>query len=111
MALPSFTATTKLNESSDTKTIARAFNALVTNLQQIFTSILAKPQLDSVLLKSVTLVAGTNQIPHTLGRAWTGWIVIDTQGENLFYTGAQQDPTTYLSLIANNSGVISLQVF
>lgn len=115
MTLPAFTATTKLAESSTTQVpaVVRAFNALVTNIQQIFTSLLGRVQLDSVLLAGVELTTGPNTVPHTLGRTLTGWSitrlnaaasVYDTQATN-------PDPDTYLVLVASAPCTVSLEVF
>lgn len=115
MSLPQFTATSKLAENASTEVpaVVRAFNALVANLQQIFTSLLARVQLDSVLLDGVELVTGPNTVPHTLGRTLTGWSitrlnaaasVYDTQASN-------PDPHTYLVLVASAPCTVSLEVF
>lgn len=115
MSLPQFTATTKLAESSATPLLAvvRAFNALVANLQQVFTSLTGKVQLDSVVLQGVPLSAGTNTIPHTLGRTLTGWTTVRMNALVVLYDAqaANPDPSTYLVLIANAPCVVSLEVF
>jgi hypothetical protein len=115
MSLPPFTATTKLAESSTTQipAIARAFNALVTNLQQIFTTLLGRVQLDSVLLQSVELTTGHNTIPHTLGRTLTGWSAIRQNAAASIYDAqsSNPDPQTYLVLVASAPVTVSLEVF
>src|SRR5580693_6773216 len=105
MSLPQFTATTKLAETASTPLLAvvRAFNALVTSLQSIFTSLLGKVQLDSVILQNVSLVSGSNTIPHTLGRTLTGWSVIRIDSLSGIFETPSPDPSTYLVLFASDA--------
>jgi hypothetical protein len=115
VSLPAFTATTKLTDSPATSasTIVRAFNALVTNLQQIFTSLLQQVQLNSVLLANVELTTGSNIVPHTLGRTLTGWKVTrQNAAASIYDAQATNDaPQTYLVLVASAPCTVSLEVF
>lgn len=117
LSLPSFTATAKLSEGTDPKAMpvatVRAFNALVTNLQMIFTYLLGRVQLDSVLLAGVELVTGPNTVPHTLGRTLTGWKVTRLNAAAAVYDaqGSNPDPGTYLVLVASAPCTVSLEVF
>lgn len=125
MSLPAFTQTNKLTDNTVTtmSSIIRAFNSLIVNLQQIFTALLKKPQLDSVILSSITLNKGLTVIPHTLNRNLTGWQIIrqssigtfestgeasvwDAQGQ-----GSNTNVNTYLYLMSSNSVIVSLLVF
>lgn len=78
ISFPPFTTTTKLADKTETSTqqVVRSFNSLITNLQTIFTALLNKVQLDSVLLQNVVLQPGLNTINHTLGRTLTGVEVV-----------------------------------
>lgn len=115
MSLPQFTATTKLADSSDTKvaSVVRAFNTLIDNLQQIFTSLTKKVQLDSVLLPSISLSTGSNTIPHTLGRTLTGWKITRIDAAAIVYDmqTANTDPQTYLVLFTSGPATVSIEVF
>jgi hypothetical protein len=115
MSLPQFTATTKIAETSTTSIVAivRAFNTLVTNLQGIFTSLLGRVQLDSVVLQDVPITAGQNNIQHTLGRTLTGWKIVRLNGYAAFYDlqGSNPDPTNYLLLMASANCTVSLEVY
>lgn len=115
MSLPQFTATTKLGEGLSTTpgAIARAFNALTSNLQQIFTYLLGRVQLDSVLLSGVMLATGPNTVAHTLGRTLTGWKVTRLDAAASIYDtqGSNADPQTYLVLVASAPCTVSLEVF
>ncbi len=74
---------------------------------------LNNPVNDSLLLKNVSVVAGSNVINHKLGRKLQGWIptrlrmnvtLYDTQDSN-------QTPQLTLVLVASAPGVIDLAVF
>ena len=115
VSLPQFTATAKLAEAKDTPvvTVVRAFNALVTNIQQIFTSLLGRVQLDSVLLAGVELGVGSNTVAHSLGRTLTGWSVTRQNASAAIYDAqdSNPDPQTYLVLFASAPCTVSLEVF
>lgn len=114
MSLPQFTATQKLSDRTDTtvQSIVRVVNGLVDNLQQIFTSLLSRVNLDRVLLKGIVITSGTNTIPHTLGRTLTGWEVANIdQLVVLFAPQPQPNPGTYLTLVASGPCTITLEVF
>lgn len=111
MTFPAFTSGSKLSENSAVGVVARAFNALVTNLQQIFTYLLARVQLDSVLLTGVVLVDGQTTVPHTLGRTLTGWIVIRVNAAAVIWETPSPDPATYLVLNSTGPCTVSLEVF
>jgi len=113
MSFPSFTAGGKLADSSQTKTIARTYNALVANIQAIFTNLLARGQLDSVILGGIDLALGPNTIQHTLGRTLTGWSIVRLDAAASIYDmqASNPDPGTYLVLYASAPATISLEVF
>lgn len=115
VSLPQFTATAKLAEAANTPvlTVVRAFNALVTNVQQIFTSLLSRVQLDSVLLAGVELATGPNTVPHSLGRTLTGWKITRLNAAATVYDAqsSNPDPGTYLVLVASAPCTVSLEVF
>lgn len=114
MTLPAFTATQKLTDKKDTtiSSVVRAVNTLVDNLQQIFTSLLGRVQLDSVLLQGIALTVGTNTIPHTLGRTLTGWTIVNISGAAQIYAPQPQAMAgSYLTLTCNSNVTVSLLVF
>lgn len=114
MSLPQFLFKQTANNTQTTlSSLTRVVNDLYSNLQQIFTAILNKVQLDSIILSNIQLQAGVNPIPHTLGRTITGWQPIDMQGgfAQLYRTTPNLNPGTYLYLISNAPVTISLLVF
>jgi hypothetical protein len=118
MSFPAFTVTSKLTDNTTTtqSSIVRVINNLIINLQQIFTSLLNRVQLDTILLQGIQLNAGKPTIiPHTLGRTLTGWYIVgqsaatlktiyDNQATNL-------NPTTNLILVSDTAITINLLVF
>lgn len=115
MSLPQFTATLKLAETAATPLLAvvRAFNGLVTNLQGVFSGLLGRVQLDSVVLQGISLATGPNTIPHTLGRTLTGWSLVRLDAAAMVYDAqvSNPDPQTYLVLVASAPCTVALEVF
>ena len=116
MSLPAFTVTTKLSENNQTTSLSiiRAFNNLITNLQQIFTAILNQPQLDSVILTNVQLNGGSvTNIPSTLGRTLTGWVIIRQRSPAFIYDtqDGNSNPNNYLQLVASSAVSVDIMVF
>lgn len=117
MSFPSFTTQT-LGESGGTtlQSVIRVVNQLTSNLSAIFTQLLKKTQLDSILLQNIVLQEGLNTIPHTLGRNLSGYEVVLRSGTVSYYD-AQSDnriavaPATYLYLYASADVTVSLIVF
>lgn len=50
------------------------------NVERTLAPLLANPFASGQLLESITLTAGTNRIPHKLGRKLTGWVVTRLRG-------------------------------
>lgn len=112
MTLPSFIKQTLAETGATAQQTVRAFNAQASNLADIFTALLKRVQLDSILLQSVSLVAGSNQVPHTLGRTLTGWKLTRLRANVAVWdVQAQPLPSTYLTLVASAPVVVDLEVF
>lgn len=115
MSLPQFTQTTKLSEGSTTtrQSLIRVINALTTNLQQIFTALTKQVQLNSVVLQNISLVVGTNNVPHTLGRTLTGWKIVRQNGLALIFDrqDTNPNPNNYLVLQSDAAVVVSLELY
>lgn len=114
MALPQFTTTTKIADGKTTtlSTVVRAYNTAISNLNQIFTSLLKRVQLDSILLED-KVVSGNTIIPHTLGRTLTGWQIVRQSGPALLWDTQQSNPKpeTYLYLNSTAKITVSILVF
>lgn len=115
MSLPQFTVQ-QVSENTQTtlQSIVRVLNALIQNLSSIFSSLLKQVQLDSVLVQNVTVVAGDNVIPHTLGRTLTGWKVIRQNAASNFFdkqATTKYNTSNYLVLNSSAACTISLECF
>jgi len=114
MTLPNYVKRT-LAESATTTiiNIIRVVNQMNDNLSDIFSNISKKVQLDSVVLQSIPLSAGTNQIAHTLGRTLTGWKIIRLSGPAVIYDmqATNPNPSTYLTLVSSIGCNVSIEVF
>lgn len=115
VSFPQFTATSLLTDAKTTtpQAIVRVVNALVTNLQQIFTSLLQRVQLDTVLMQGVVLKSGFNAVPHTLGRTLTGWSLVGINAAATIYDtqAVNPSPGAFLYLMASAPCTVSLLVF
>lgn len=114
MSFPQFTVTGKLAESSSTiLSVIRLVNNLLTNLQNIFQSLLNKVQLDSLILTNVQLKTGATTISHTLGRTLTGWQIIRQRAQANIWDDQDNNPspTIYLRLMASAPVVVDILVF
>lgn len=78
------------------------------NITTAITGIEAKPFLGGVLLSSVSLSSGTNQIAHTLGKRPTLWVICDLSAAATIYRTASD--TKFLTLQASAPCTISLWV-
>jgi hypothetical protein len=66
------------DKNTTISSIVRVFNSIQSNLNDIFTYINKKVQLDSVILSGISVKSGLNTIPHTLGRSLTGYQIISS---------------------------------
>jgi hypothetical protein len=112
MSIPQFTVTTKLAEGSQTTSLSiiRGYNSLITNLQQIFTAVLNKVQLDSVILTQIQLSKGQTTVPHTLGRTLTGWQIIRQRGEANIWDNQDNNPNAGSYLLLSSSAAVSVDI-
>lgn len=90
--------------------IVSTFNRLTKQLQILSNYLNGKPQLDSLVITNITLVAGNNQISHTLGKVLTGWMVIDITTPSLIGRYAPSNSTT-LFLTSSVATTVSLEVY
>ena len=74
---------------------------------------LSSPILDGVLLKSQTISTAATDVPHGLGRAWTGWLVtrLRTSTNSVYEATTQTDDRSFVTLRATASVVADLWVF
>lgn len=76
--------------------------------------VLNNPIVDSNLLKSISLIAGTNVVSHKLGRNLIGWYITRMRSnftELYDLQDSNQTPQLTLVLVASANCVVDLQVF
>lgn len=75
--------------------------------------IIANPTLNNLVLKNLTLTAGTNVINHKLQRNLVGWKTTRVRASATFYDlqDTNQTPSLTLVLVASAPVVIDLEVF
>lgn len=115
MSLPQFQFKQVADNTVTTlSSLVRVINDLFSNLNQIFTALLKKVQLDSSILQNVSLQVGTNTIPHGLGRTLSGWKPVRLRNISPQLYDLQDTspaPETYLYLVSNVAAVIDIEVF
>lgn len=90
-------------------------NRLQDNLARFLRPIELNKMLDGVHLRSVTLVTGSNDVPHLLGRKLLGWIPTRMRAGALIYdtndslSSAQQEQ--FLQLVTSADVTVDLWVF
>jgi hypothetical protein len=108
--MPSFTKQF-LGRDSALGDVVRVVNQMASDLSSIFGQ--EPVQANSVLLTSVKLTAGTNQVLHTLGRKLTGWQVTRQRSSAAIYDSqdSQPLPSQYLTLVTSADVTVDLLVF
>lgn len=88
-------------------------NLFQTGLQRTLQPVLNNPVVDGVLLESIVLASGTNQVPHKLGRKLIGWFMTRVRANATFYDAQDTNklPDQYLTLIASGAATVDIFVF
>lgn len=69
------------------------------------------PLLGGRILADITVGTSTTNIPHLLGQAWKGWIVVKNSNGATVEQSSQVDNLQYLSLFASAPVVVNIYVF
>jgi hypothetical protein len=87
--------------------------SMQTTWAQQLDPVIANPLNNSLILKNISLVAGSNVIPHLLGRKLVGWIPTRVRASATLYDtqDASQTPQLTLTLVASAPVVVDLAVF
>lgn len=87
-------------------------NRVQDNVEEVLKS-LRTPFTDSILLKEVSLLTGDNFIPHQLGRALQGWVMVGRSSAALVFDKQITNVLKNKFLILNASApiIVSLVVF
>lgn len=84
------------------------------NIETVVKQFTDKKHLDSVRIEGITLTAFTTyEIPHTLGRAYLGWYIVDSDAGALFFrdTTSTADATKFLPIQSSQNVTIDIVVF
>ncbi len=86
---------------------------LQTTWSAVLNPVLKNPLVDGVLLKNITLVVGSNQINHKLGRNLQGWLIVRLRGAAVVYDtqDSNQMPSKTLLLTSDTGVNVDLWVF
>lgn len=90
---------------------AREVFALRGNLQESFRALEGSAIIDGVLLEGVAVSASAADVVHTLGRAWSGYVVVAANAQVDVWDTASADETKILRLVASGAATVSLWVF
>lgn len=72
----------------------------------------AQPQLDAVILKDIAIVSGGDTpIPHTLGRKWVGWHLVNIDSNATVWAPDATNKELFLTLRPSANCIISILVF
>lgn len=111
----SFVPFRKIRVPPNTQITDKQINAVQDNIALALQPLLNEDQLDSILLKNITLTAGiVNTVAHGLGRPLQGWYVVRNHGSNIPITDLQDtatSPKLLLYLTVQQNCVVDLLVF
>lgn len=84
-----------------------------TQWAQQLNPVIANPTINNLILKNVSLTAGTNVINHMLSRNLQGWKPVRVRASATLYDlqDSNQTPQLTLVLVASASVVVDLEVF
>jgi len=103
-----------LAEINSPAALLRVINTLQTNVGNSINTILAKPQVDSSVLTSVTLVPGQNNvINHKLNRTLLGWKIVRVRNQAQISDTQDANPQPNLTLWLSTSAlvIVDIEVF
>lgn len=85
--------------------------AVVNSVAEFVRPLEQNPLLDYRILNNVTIGTTAVDVPHKLGRPWTGWMVIGRTDGVVPYESTQTNESIYLTLVAASSTTVDLYVF
>lgn len=86
-------------------------NLVQDHVLQVVNPVLAIPLLDGVLIEGVALTTSYQNISHTLGRPWRGYIVVRHPMLGAVTNEPSADDSKFLRLVSSAAGTVSLWVF
>lgn len=102
MALPQFQA--------DENSLVRVLNQMQSVWATAINPFLDRPQNKSTIIANLELVMGDNVIPHTLGRALVGWVVVRQRSAATFFDKQDDNDRPKENLILNASAAVTIDL-
>lgn len=95
------------------QTDSKDLSLLQTNWAQQINPVLNLPTNKGQVLKSISLVTGSNQVSHRLGRNLQGWFLVRQRGAASVYDqqDAELNPSLFLSLVSSANVSVDIFVF
>jgi hypothetical protein len=95
------------------QTTDRNINQLQTNIISALQPLLLGGILDGTVLTNVSLVSGSNAVPHGLNRKLQGWIIVRQRAAATVYDTQDNNPNPTSTLLLTSSAgvVVDLYVF
>lgn len=91
----------------------QAFQLMQSSWAKDIDPIISNPANQSLLLKNVVLVTGTNTINHKLGRKLQGWVVVRLRAAATIYDDQDNNimPQLTLTLVSSAPVTADIEVF
>lgn len=95
------------------QTTDQSLSLLQASWAALINPLLNRPQLNSIILPSVSLTTGSNTIAHRLGRVLQGWSVTRQRSAATIYDNQDANSTPDLTLILVSSAnvVVNIECF
>lgn len=91
-------------------TAIRELSMLQTQWASQINPVLSNPANDSLVLKNVSLTAGSNTINTRLGRKLQGWQIVRQRGPSSIYDTQDNNQQPDLTLLLNSSANVSVDI-
>lgn len=87
-------------------------NQLQRNVAKVLEPVASNPLVNGIILPSVALAFGDNDVPHKLGRTLQGWFIVRRHGNYRDIFDRQDTNTTpAMTLILNSSGTTTVDIY
>jgi hypothetical protein len=93
------------------RSVNREINQVQENVDQFAKQFTDKEFLDSLLIKNITLTAGSvNELNHTLGRELQGWIPVRVRADSRIWDTQDSNTRSTLTLLLNVSATVTIDL-
>lgn len=91
-------------------TAIRELSMLQTQWKSQLDPVIADPSNNSIILKNISLVIGTNTINTRLGRTLQGWKIVRQRSPGAIYDNQDTNQTPNLTLILISDAIVSIDL-